>query len=686
MSVPRPIDLCLFFTLAALQGPAAEAPIPEPGMVPDAQQLGLAPAGELRLQAVTTDPDGSRHLRLQQRYHGLQVWGGQLIRHLAPDGAERPGTDALVRGIELDVRPNLDRAEALAVAHDREAPQGAYAQPPVVELVVYPETVLQRESAAGTNARDFAPRVSRIHLAYHIHLELLNGSAETRNDDYLVDAHTGAILKRWSSLLTLRKPGKPKSGKAALTTGHSQYSGEVQLGTLAETCGYVMSDPTRSYISTRDLSGGTSGHGALYVSQEGTWGDGQNYDPGRGSRSANGQTAAVDAHYGLQTAWDFYQNILGRNGIDGRGRTAYNLVHYASGYDNAFWNNECFCMTYGDGEDFKTVTALDVVGHEVSHGLCHATADLEYSGEAGGLNESSSDIFGTMIQLYGHVAKGKGKTLPAKGARWSIGSDLASPPLRYMDRPSRDGFSPDAWTPSLGDLDVHQSSGPMNRAFYFLSQGADPRKRSDSHSAYLPKGMRGIGNEKALLIWWRTLSTYLTPASGYLDARHGAIRAAEDLYGACSPESVAVRLAFHGINVDEPRSSSLREGTTGLNAALQQPIQDRFHLGAVAEQDAAVAGVQEQSLGLPAQAGLGDRQRPGVGDPDIPAQEVEPGVAVRTGVEQDHPVRRGLQLARKSPQEEGQQDPAEDGAEHQDLQDGQAEEDQQRTQEEQDQP
>jgi Zn-dependent metalloprotease len=100
-------------------------------------------------------------------------------------------------------------------------------------------------------------------------------------------------------------------------------------------------------------------------------------------------------------------------------------------------------------------------------------------------------------------------------------------------------------------MDVHMSSGPMNRAFYFLCQGASARKDSDSYSQYLPKGMRGIGNDKALRIWWRTLSTYLTPRSRYLDARRGAIRAAEDLYGKRGPEALAVRQAFHGINVDD---------------------------------------------------------------------------------------------------------------------------------------
>jgi Zn-dependent metalloprotease len=569
----RSIPLCL---LVALPGAAFQAapplepqavPVPPeliPGQDPDQElvrallrrrpELGLAESHGFRILDVQVGAAGDRHVRLQQSYRGLRVWGGQAILHLDPQGRQTPMTDALVRSIQVPVEPNLSASEALAVANASDAPRGAYARPPTVELLIYPEARLQRAGGfpAGEDAMAFAPRILRNHLAYHIHLELENGAPETRHDDYLVDAHTGALLKRWSTLLTFRTPGTP-----VLTTGHSQYSGDVQLGSLSTQWGYILSDPTRQDISTRDLRGGTDG-GVLYISQDGQWGDGQNYGPAQGTGSRNGQTAAVDAHFGLQSTWDFYRNILKRNGIDGKGTPVRNLVHYASGFDNAFWADECFCMTYGDGSMFKTLTAPDVVGHEVSHGLCHATADLDYDGESGGLNEANSDIFGVMIQLYIRSALGE-SSLPAQGARWTIGADLTTEafpqPLRYLYKPSLDGFSPDAWSPELDGMDVHFSSGPMNRAFYFLSAGASARPKDDTHSPYLPKGMTGIGNDKALRIWWRTLSTYLTPRSRYRDARLGALRAAGDIYGPRSAEARAVDLAFQGINVGIPNAT-----------------------------------------------------------------------------------------------------------------------------------
>jgi Zn-dependent metalloprotease len=328
MSSFRPLNLCLFFALPWVPFQAAEPDHAETALIQrlldQRGELGLREADGFQVKDVETDPDGTRHVRLQQRYRGLRVWGGQAVLHLDPNGVESPMTNALVRGVQVEVTPNLDQAEALAITHATEAPRGSYARPPTVELLVYPAATLQRSagSGEGRNAMDFAPRITRLHLAYHIHLELQNGSPETRHDDYLVDAHTGAILRKWSTLFTFKTPGVP-----ADTTGKSQYSGDVQLGSLAASCGYVMADPTRQNISTRDLAGGTDGHGVLYVSRDGQWGDGQNYDPGRGSKSPNGQTAAVDAHYGLQTTWDFYRHVLGRNGIDGKGTAAYNRVH-----------------------------------------------------------------------------------------------------------------------------------------------------------------------------------------------------------------------------------------------------------------------------------------------------------------------------------------------------------------------
>lgn len=320
--------------------------------------------------------------------------------------------------------------------------------------------------------------------------------------------------------------------------------------------------------------------GEVYVSGDNAWGDGQQYLAGAATTSTNGQTAAVDAHYGAQVTWDFFQQVLGRNGIDGKGTPTRLRVHYSTNYDNAFWWDECFCLTFGDGSKFKTLTPLDVVAHEFSHGVTFSTAGLIYSGESGGLNEATSDIFGTMVEFYARGAAAQGTVIPATGGNWTLGEQMQTAafdhPLRYMHKPSLDGSSPDAWSAALASLDVHYSSGPMNRCFYFLSQGASPVATSVSYSPYLSEGMAGIGNDKAARIWYRALTTYLTSASNYLHARMASLRAARDLYGATSAEFQAVRDAFAAINVgyssgsgDDLEPPTLAASVTGTTGTVE---------------------------------------------------------------------------------------------------------------------
>src|SRR4029453_15484040 len=116
--------------------------------------------------------------------------------------------------------------------------------------------------------------------------------------------------------------------------------------------------------------------------------------------SSDRATAGADAHFGLQATWDYYRTMFGRNGIDGAGRRTYSRVNYGNNYKNAFGSNSFFFMAYGDGATtFYPLVELDVAGHEMSHGVMSREANLTYSGESGGLNESNSDIFGTLVEF-----------------------------------------------------------------------------------------------------------------------------------------------------------------------------------------------------------------------------------------------------------------------------------------------
>jgi hypothetical protein len=188
----------------------------------------------------------------------------------------------------------------------------------------------------------------------------------------------------------------------------------------------------------------------------------------------------------------------------------------------------------------------------MGHGVTAATSNLNYTGESGGLNESSSDINGEMIEAYARNG-GTGTVIPA-GNDWMMGVEIAKDgqPLRWMWKPSKDGSSKDAWTSTLKNLDPHYSSGPNNRMFYFLSQGSNASSSSEMYSSYLtqlPHNMTGIGNDKAYRIWFRANTTKFTASTNYADARSKMIAAATELYGAGSAEVTAVTRAYAAINV-----------------------------------------------------------------------------------------------------------------------------------------
>jgi Zn-dependent metalloprotease len=536
--------------------------------------LGISSLHTFKVLKADTDEFGLTHVHFAQHYLGVPVFEGAVITHLEANGQHREITNALVRDLDLNVQPSLTPAEAVAVAHEDLRPAGPYAQAPSAELVIYPVRVYTAKAglAQPGNSDDFQHQVLRKVLAYHVHTSLRN-PGETKDADYMVDAHTGQILKSWNDL----------HHAAASGTGVSEFSGTVQLSTSTATGGFSLTDTTRGNTVVKNMNNLTTGSGTLYTNSTNSWGNGANYyDNGTSgtTTSATGQTTAVDAQYGFQITWDFYKNVHGRNGIDGNGTATSLLVHYDKNYDNAYWDDACFCMTFGDGSapasgGFKNLTAPDVIGHELSHGVCanNGHGGLTYSGESGGLNEADSDIQGTFVVYYGYNG-GTGTTVPNTiptaslhgYTPWTIGSQLSNPPLRYMYKPSLDGGSADYWSSTVGNLDVHYSSGPGNHMIYFLAQGATAT--GSTSSTYLPTGMTGIGNDHAARIWYRALTTYFTAGETYAQCRTACLSAASDLYGSGSADYAAVQNAFHGINVGAAAPTGVAVSVTPTTATL----------------------------------------------------------------------------------------------------------------------
>ncbi len=515
-------------------------------------KLGLSEFDSFAVRTSHMDEFGHAHVRFQQTYKNVPVLGGEMIVHLDANDAPLPITDATHRDIDLDAVPRLGSEQAITTARNELQNASTSGFSFTSRLIVYPETArVHADQETPLNAAEARAYPVRYHLAHEVRVQ---SAVVGERYIYVVDAVTGRVIVRWNDLHTA----------AAIGTGQSQFDGTVVLNTISTDQGFALVDTTRGSggkyggNAVTNMNHALEGDGALYTNATNTWGDSQQLAKGGDTASTNGQTQAVDAAFGLQATWDYYRNIHQRNGIDNKGAATYARVHYGNNYNNAFWDDDCFCMTYGDGNGASSLsfTSLDIAGHELTHGVTASTAALVYQGESGGLNEANSDIHGTMVEFYVRGANGTGNRIPDSGGNWLEGEQTIKPAIRYMYKPSLDHQSADAWSENLETLDVHYSSGPMNRAFYFLSQGASADSNSDYYSSYLPAGMTGIGNDSAARIWYRALTVYMTPTSNYANARQAALRAAIDLHGANSPENIAVRKAFGAINVSNPNDTS----------------------------------------------------------------------------------------------------------------------------------
>ncbi|MFF9410125.1 M4 family metallopeptidase [Streptomyces anandii] len=493
-----------------------------------AKDIGLGAQEKLVVKDVVKDADGTVHTRYERTYAGLPVLGGDLIVDTAKSGkTERvlKATNATVKVASLTPAVAKSTAQKQALQRAKALGDTKAAADPSSRKVIWAASgkpVLAYETVVGGFQDDGTP--SRLHV--------------------VTDASTGKELYRYQAVET--------------GIGNTQYSGQVSLTTTQSGSTYTLNDGARGGHKTYNLNHGTSGTGTLFSQSSDTWGNGT---------TSNAATAGADAHYGAAVTWDFYKNTFGRSGIRNDGQAAYSRVHYGNSYVNAFWDDSCFCMTYGDGSgNADPLTSLDVAGHEMSHGVTSNTAGLNYSGESGGLNEATSDIMGTGVEFYANNSTDVGDYLI--GEKIDINGD--GTPLRYMDKPSKDGASKDSWYSGLGNLDVHYSSGPANHFFYLLSEGSGAKVINGvSYNSPTADGLpvTGIGRDKALQIWYRALTTKFTSTTNYASARTGTLAAAGELYGTSSTEYKAVQDAWAAIAVGSRSGGGGGGGTSFENTA-----------------------------------------------------------------------------------------------------------------------
>jgi bacillolysin len=508
--------------------PSASATVGSPGAL--AGWAGRADAmlrdGQLDIGPVQQDTmlPGRLHERLVQRYQGLPVFGGQLVRQMNGDQIVSV-FGRIFDGVSVpEIEPALDGAAAGAAA-ERDLGSGA---------------------VAGRTELGVLPRTSGAVLVYRIDVR-----SGLDVQVYYVNARTGAIEEHRSRIL---------HQSPVVTAGSGVLNDPKKVSAQSTSSGYRAVDSLRPADAfTLDFHGsftrlnsflqsGTVVTADLAVSSTPTWTDG----------------AVVDAHVYEGWVYDYYYRRFGRRGLDDHDIPVVGIVHplaradasqYAPETVGTWINNAAYLgdgfIFYGDG-DGRLFTylagALDVVGHELSHGVTDYSSQLDYKDESGALNEAFSDIMGTAIEFF-FERSGKG---PQKGPNWLIGEDVtrAAPGfIRSLQNPAASG-NPDHYSlrqligTAVDNGGVHLNSTIASHAFYLAVAGGRNRVSSIA--------VQGVGlpnMERMERIFFRAFAFLLTPAATFSDARAATLQAATDLYGAASNERAQVAQAWTAVGV-----------------------------------------------------------------------------------------------------------------------------------------
>ncbi len=392
-------------------------------------------------------------------------------------------------------------------------------------------------------------------LAYHLDIYAQQPMSHA---EYYIDAQNGELLFKNELIHTSNANG----------TANTAYSGTQSITTdSVNSTTFRLRNTERGIgIVTLDCNTGTSYGAAVdFLDSNNIWNNFNNTK----------DEYATDAHWGAEKTYDYFFQKHNRNSIDGNGYALYSYVHFDLNYANAFWDG--VRMSYGDGNPssvLKTpLTAIDIAGHEITHGLTSLTANLIYQRESGALSESFSDIFGTAIEFFARPTN----------ADWLIGADLGGA-IRSMSNPNQfgdpDTYGGTSWrNPDCGIpmntndyCGVHYNSGVQNYWFYLLVNGG-----TGTNDLLNSFSVTGLGMDTASKIAFRNLTVYLSSNSNYSDARFFSIKSAVDLYGPCSPQVISVTNAWYAVGVGSPYIPGVQANfTTSDTSACKAPFRVRF--------------------------------------------------------------------------------------------------------------
>ena len=509
----------------------------------NAELFGFAADPEVRVTRSVTDETGLTHVRVQQTVDGIPVWGAESALHIARDGA--------VYAWGGDLHPGAETVSKLVTT----TPQGAIATA-IADL----GAVQLRESVPGDamgEGFDWTPQSEMVvyphdgdyRLAHHVTVYV--DAPVPANWEVFVDAASGVVLDRFNSIHTTaphtaaashlaaapraiqaRQPSMMILAGPTTGTGASLFGGTYTLPTYLSGSSYYLYDTTRgpSYIRTMTGNNGTSLPGAYVTDPDNTF-------------SSQVQKAAVDAHYGAITTYDYYKNTHGRSSYNGSNASITSTVHHQNGYNNAFWNGQQMVYGDGDGSTFIALVSLDIAAHELSHAVTEYTGGLIYQNESGALNEAFSDIMAVMVDRNDYLI-----------GEQSYTPGIAGDALRYLDNPPA-GDQPDnyaaRYTGTGDNGGVHINSGIANKQAYLMIAGG----------TFRGVAVQAVGRSVTEKVWYRAMANYFTQSTNFAGARQGTIQAATDLYGAGSAQVASVTNAWAAVGVGSAASGGGGGGT-----------------------------------------------------------------------------------------------------------------------------
>jgi len=465
------------------------------------------PAKHFKKVKVKSDELGYKHVKLQQISEGIPVYGGEYMVHF-----DNSGNVYFENGKFHEKAMNF-KAKGKFIK-DEEAIQIAKEDIGFKEEASGETEMLQQDSF---DAELYLYNVNDEYIP--VYLVTVNWLHQDSFGDWrvFVNAYNGEVVDKYDAI-AYGKPSKPTTGTPVTGTGIGVLGDSKSINLLQSGSTYSMEDKTKPMtgtIKTYTANNGTRLPGTLMTDTDTTW-------------NSSVQKAAVDAHYYAGATYDYYHNMFGRNSLDNAGMSIISTVHYSVNYVNAFWNGKQIVFGDGNGVDSVELSgSLDVIAHELTHGVNSYEANLVYRDQSGALSESFSDTMGTAIEFAVQPQK----------ADWLLGEDIWTPyingdALRSMKDPTiyGDPAHMDDYVYTTSDNGgVHTNCGIPNKAAYLVGSS--------------------IGAEKMAQIYYRALSVYLISTSNFSDCRAALIQSATDLYGAGGTEYNAVADAFDAVGI-----------------------------------------------------------------------------------------------------------------------------------------